>query len=133
MPVLPTVPDYNPNVSQPTFDSQLQKVRLIFSTSSAFPRVSTLSPDDASLASGTLGNFAFKITGTNLPNSSNSIKLLQGANTYTANCSGSTTVLNCTINISGASVGPTQLQVKNGGNTLTIPASLNLGGISVNT
>jgi prepilin-type N-terminal cleavage/methylation domain-containing protein len=137
-----TIPTYDP-VSPPTTtfsfsgNNYYQKVRLMLTTNSNFPRVSTLTPDDASLASG-LSAFAFTLKGTNLPCSNNpnscstSVKFLQGANTYTASCTGTSgTALNCTVNLSSASVGMTQLQVTSGGNTLTLPASPPIGGINV--
>lgn len=118
----------------------MQKVRLIFSTSSSFPRITTITPDDASTASGTLGAFAFVITGVNLPCNSNpascatTVRLLQGSNTYTASCRGNNspaTGLNCTVNIATAAMGATRLQIQNSGGTLTVPTGFSLGGINV--
>lgn len=119
-------------------DSYLQKVRLIFSTSSGYPRLSSLTPSEADQSSG-LSSVAFVITGTNLPCSASAagcatvVKLLQGSNTYTASCTGASSgvQLNCTVNLTGASVGMTQLQVIANGNTLTLPGSPMYGGINV--
>jgi type II secretory pathway pseudopilin PulG len=139
-----TVPTYdpsNPPAKTYTYNSvnYLQKVRLMLTTSSSFPRVSSLSPYDGSIASGTLANFAFTITGANLPCSatasscSTHVSFLQGSNTYTASCTGSNAglQLNCTVNLSSASSGNTQLVVTVGSNTLTLPPSPLLGGIIV--
>jgi prepilin-type N-terminal cleavage/methylation domain-containing protein len=117
----------------------LQKVRLILTTSSTFPRINTMTPDDASLGVGGLTAFAFTINGRNLPCSaiaascSTAVKMKQGASVYTASCTGAAagTDLNCTINISAAVVGAMQLEITVSGNTLTIPSSLTLGGINV--
>lgn len=110
-------------------ENYLQKVRLIFSTSSTYPRVRTLDPGNVSLGSGSPGALAFTLTGTNL---TGTIRFLQGANTYTATgCSGNGTQQICTVNLSTASVGNTQLEVVSGGNTLTLPAAPLLGGILI--
>jgi hypothetical protein len=115
-------------------------VRLILTTSSTFPRVKTLSPSTADQSTGGLSNFAFHINGKNIPCSavpascSTTVKFLQGANSYTASCTGAAagTDMDCTVNISSAIVGLTQLQIISGGNTLTIPAApAVLGGINV--
>jgi prepilin-type N-terminal cleavage/methylation domain-containing protein len=143
---------FNP-VNVPTYDASnppsttfsygglnyLQKVRLILTSNSAFPRIKSVTPDDVSLSGGSASNFAFVLSGTNLPCSasaascSTTVKLLQGSATYTASCIGSSagTQLNCTVNVSTASAGMTQLQISSGGNTLTLPASPLIGGINV--
>lgn len=138
-----TVPTYE--IASPpttTFAHQgvnyYQKVRLMFSTSSSFPRITSLSPDDVSSGGG-LGSFAFTIKGNNLPCSgspascSTTVRFLQGANTYTASCTGngSGLQLSCTANLTGASTGYLQLQIVNGSNTLTLPAAPLLGGLNV--
>jgi hypothetical protein len=138
-----SVPIYVPSTPPtPTFtfsgNEYYQKVRLMLTTSSTFPRVHTISPDEASLAAG-LTSFAFTITGNNLPCSatpascSTTVRLLQGASTFTASCTGSSagTQLNCTVNLSTAAAGMTQLQIVNGSNTLTLPGSPMLGGVNV--
>lgn len=139
-----TVPTYDPSNPPATtyaYNSvnYLQKVRLMLTSSSTFPRVNALSPYDGSLAGGTLSNFAFTLTGANLPCSSNAasctthVSFLQGANTFTASCTGSSAglQLSCTVNLSSAAAGNTQLVVKSGSNTLTLPAAPLLGGIIV--
>ncbi len=138
------VPDYDPsNPPTTTFAyngvNYLQKVRLMLTNSSSFPRVTTLTPYDGSIASGTLASFAFTITGANLPCSASAasctthVSFLQGSNTYTASCTGAASglQLNCTVNLASATAGNTQLVVKVGSNTLTLPGSPLLGGIIV--
>ena len=115
-----------------------QKVRLMLTTNSSFPRVSTLSPYDVSLSGGTLNSFGFQLAGVNLPCSANpascstSVKFIQGASTYTASCTGSTgLLLNCTVNLTGISAGTADLRVAANGFTLNIPSSPMQGGLSV--
>lgn len=134
--IVPTYDSSNPPST--TFDyggvAFLQKVRLMMTSSSSFPRVTSLSPYNASLSGGTIDSTTFALKGANLCSSTCSspqISLLQGATTYTATCSGSSTLLNCAVNLTGASVGNTQLVVKNGTNTLTLPDAPLLGGILV--
>lgn len=107
----------------------LQKVRLYLTTDSSFPRVYTLTPDDVSLSSSTLNAFAFQVTGLNL--SGASVKFIQGATTYTASCSGTTALQNCTVNLTGITAGQAQLSITVSGKTLSIPAGTLLGGFSV--
>lgn len=139
-----SVPDYNAsNPPATTFSyngiNYLQKVRLMLTTNSAFPRVTTLSPSEASLGSGTLASFSFSITGSNLPcnavaaSCSSHVSFQQGSNNYTASCTGDSTAiqLNCTVNLASAIAGGTQLIITVGSNTLTLPASPLLGGINV--
>lgn len=117
----------------------LQKVRLMLTTNSNFPRVNSLSPYEASIGGGTLNNFTFTLTGTNLPCSSSAsscsttVSFVQGSNTYAASCTGSSAglQLNCTVNLTGATAGNTHLVVSAGGNTLTLPDAPLLGGIIV--
>jgi hypothetical protein len=117
----------------------LQKVRLMFSTSSSFPRVRTLTPDDVSKSSGA-SSFSFVVTGTNLTCSSTaascatSVRFQQGSNTFTASCTGNSspaTTLNCTVNLSAAAVGIANMVVSNSGGTLTLPGSPLIGGLNV--
>lgn len=107
----------------------LQKVRLYLTTDSGFPRINSLTPDSASLASGTLSSFAFQISGINI--SSSNVTFTQGSSTYTASCSGSSTLQSCTVNLTGAVAGQTYLTLTSGGRTLTIPAGGLIGGINV--
>lgn len=138
------VPTYDPdNPPATTFSynsaSYLQKVRLMLTNNINFPRINSLSPYDASLASGTLSSFAFALTGANLPCSSSPascsthVSFTQGSNSYPASCTGaaSGTQLNCTVNLSSATAGNTQLVVNVGANTLTLPGAPLLGGIIV--
>jgi prepilin-type N-terminal cleavage/methylation domain-containing protein len=140
-----TVPTYV--VTSPpatTYDyngsAYLQKVRLVFSTQSTYPRVASLTPPDISLAAGGLGSYGFTITGNNLPCSSNAaacsttVSVVQGANTFAASCKGAAAgvTLNCTANLSGLISGNSQLIVTANGFTFTPPASQPpLGGFVV--
>jgi len=139
-----TVPTYDPaNPPATTYSynsaNYLQKVRLMLTTSSSFPRIAALSPDDVSATGGTLSNFSFTITGVNLPCSATAssctthVSFKQSTNTYTASCTGSNSglQLNCTVNLTGATTGTAQLIIAVGSNTLTLPATLPLGGLSV--
>jgi prepilin-type N-terminal cleavage/methylation domain-containing protein len=120
-------------------NNYLQKVRLMLTTSSTFPRVATMTPDDVSLT-GAPSSFAFVITGTNLPCSataascSTAVKFVQGSTNYVASCTGASTgvQLSCTVNVAAATAGsPLTLVVTANSQTLTIPASLPLGGLNV--
>lgn len=119
--------------------SYLQKVRLLLTTNSNFPRVQSISPSDVSISGGTLSSFGFQIGGVNLPCSAvaascqTSVRFTKDSNTYTASCTGNASglTLNCTVNMSGASVGIAQLVITSNGNTLTLPGSPLLGGINV--
>jgi type II secretory pathway pseudopilin PulG len=136
-----TVPTYDA-ASPPsqTFDyggtAYLQKVRLMLTTSSTFPRIHSLSPSEASIASGTLNNFSFTITGTNLPCNADpalcaaTVSLVQGASTFPASCTGTSagTDLSCNANLSTAVAGHTQLVVTSNSQTLTLPGSPLIGG-----
>lgn len=139
-----TVPTYSA-ASPPTTTfaynsaSYLQKVRLMLTPISNFPRILSVAPYTFSQAAGNLATASFTVKGANLPCSatatscSTQIKLLQGSNTYVASCTGANTgvSLNCTINLSSVAVGPTQLVVIANGYTLTLPLSSPPGGINV--
>jgi prepilin-type N-terminal cleavage/methylation domain-containing protein len=120
--------------------SYLQKVRLIMSSLSNYPRVTSMAPYDVSIAASNMSSLTFSLTGANLPCSataascSTQVKLVQGSNTYTASCTGAAAGLqvNCTINMSSAIVGQTQLIVTANSHTLTLPASPLIGGLIVN-
>ncbi|HET9412090.1 MAG TPA: prepilin-type N-terminal cleavage/methylation domain-containing protein [Candidatus Saccharimonadales bacterium] len=114
-----------------------QKVRLMLTSNPNFPRVFSVQPDTASVASG-LSSFQFTLTGRNLPCSGSpascatTVNLIQGATTFPSSCTGSGTgdEINCTADLSAATNGALQLQVISGGNTLNLPTSP-LGGINV--
>ncbi len=137
-----SVPIYDPTAPpSPTYaysgNDYYQKVRLMFSTSSTFPRVWSISPYDVSLTGGTISNFAFTVTGANLPCSATAsscgttVKLSQGSSTYTASCTGTSgTLINCAVNLTGASQGNLSVSVTAYGSTLNLPTTP-LGGISV--
>ncbi|HVO86671.1 MAG TPA: prepilin-type N-terminal cleavage/methylation domain-containing protein [Candidatus Binatia bacterium] len=130
------VPIYNPSSPPSTTYSYnshnyYQKVRLMLTTSSSFPRVLTISPDDESLTSGTIANFGFQVTGANLPVST-VVKFSQGANVYTASCTGNgSTTLNCTVNLTGISTGSAQISISANGFTLNLPTSPLQGYLNV--
>ena len=116
-----------------------QKVRLILSTNSSFPRINSLSPYETNLSDGLLANFAFTINGANLPCNSNpascttQVKFTQNSNTYTASCTGSSvgTDLSCTVDLTGVVAGSTYLDLTVNSYNLSIPVTLPLGGIIV--
>ena len=129
------IPVFNP-ASPPaqTFNysgnEYLQKVRLVFSNSSSFPKVIKLSPYTIELSSTLLSSFAFQLTGNNLAGAT--IKLQQGSNQYSATCSGpDTTRRNCTVDLSGISTGFLQLIVSSGSQSFTAPVAQPNGGIYV--
>lgn len=139
-----TVPTYNASSPPATTFSYngndyLQKVRLMLTTSSSFPRVYRMNPHSADISSDNMSNINFSLTGANLPCSataascSTQVKFIQSGNTFSASCTGNASgvQLNCSINLSAAAIGQTQLQVIVGGNTLTLPASPLLGGFNV--
>ena len=115
-----------------------QKTRLILSTSSSHPRISSLSTYEVSLSTSTLASFGFDIQGTNLSCSSipsscaTTVRVTQGANIYTASCTGTTgTILDCDVDLTGISAGATILSISNTGGTYTSPSGLNLGSLYV--
>lgn len=136
-----SIPTYNSNL--PTFDYSgtpfMQKVRLILTTSSTFPRVTSVTPNEVSLSSGTASTFIFQVTGANLPCSasaascSTTIKVEEGAASTTASCTGAATGLrlDCTADMSGFTPGRTNLVITANGSTLTLPNSPLLGGFNV--
>ena len=138
-----TVPIYDPTSPPATTfayngHNYYQKVRLMLTTTSTFPRIATLSPSDVSLSGGSIANFGFQITGTNLPCGNNpatcgtTVKFTQGSNTYTASCTGTgSTLLNCTVNLSSAAAGTAGLTITANGFTLNLPGSPLMGGLSV--
>ena len=137
------VPTYDPG-SPPAItyafggNNYLQKVRLIFSTSSSHPRLQTLSPSTITLSSTALANYAFQVTGTNLPcgatpaSCSTTVRFVQASTTYTASCTGNSgTILNCTVNLTGITAGFLQTSITANGFTLVTPVAPPLGGINV--
>jgi hypothetical protein len=138
-----TVPTYDPG-SPPAStyayngNNYLQKVRLIFTTNANFPRITDITPSTESKAASDISNFAFTVDGANLPCASNpaicgtTVKFIQGSNTFTASCTGTSgTRLSCTIDLSSSTVGNTQMVVTANGNTLTMPTAPPIGGIIV--
>ncbi len=138
-----TIPTFTSGSTQATFSynaiNYLQKVRLILTNSSNFPRVFTISPDDLSVAAGGLSSFGFNITGVNLPCSANpascntSVKINQAGDIRTASCTGASSglTINCTVNLSGIAVGMATLSVTANSQTLNLPGSPLLGGLNV--
>ncbi len=138
-----TVPIYNPS-SPPTVtysynsSNYIQKAMLVFSTSSSFPRISTIDPSTFSISSTNLSSFSFTLTGANLPCSSTAssclttVNLIEGTSTYATSCTGTSgTDLICTADLGGVTQGFLQIQVKANGFNYTTPISPPLGGISV--
>jgi hypothetical protein len=138
------VPTYNasspPAVTYPYgANSYLQKVRLIFGTSSSTPRVTTMTSYEASQSGSPMGAFVFQLTGVNMPCSasasscSTKVELLQNTTPTQASCTGNSSgvQLNCTINLSGAPLGWTRLRVTYGSQVVTMPLPPPLGGINV--
>ncbi len=134
-----TVPTYtSSNPPAITFNENgnayLQKVRLMLTNNSSFPRLFELSPSEVSVAAG-LSNFSFAIKGANLPCGTSScttiVKFIQAANTYTAVCTGDGTQLSCSIDLTGASLGETQLQIQVNSNVLTLPGAPLIGGVVI--
>lgn len=130
-----SIPTYDPsNPPATTFpyggNSYLQQVRLMLTTSSTFPRVFSINPDEISLSSGTPSSQQLVITGYNL--SSASASLTKDGTTYNgSSCTKSLTQLTCTFNLSGITTGTAQLKVTNSSGTLTLPVSPQLGGFNV--
>jgi len=130
-----TVPTYdasNPPGTVFTYNGNdyLQKVRLMLTTNANFPRVFKMDPYQISL-SGTsnLSSLIVTLTGYNL--TSASAKLTQGSTVYSGSaCSGTTTQLQCTFNLTGITNGTAQLSVTNASGTLTLPVNP-LGGFNV--
>ena len=120
-------------------NNYIQQVRLMLTTSSTHPRVTSITPAELSLSSGTASAFAFTVNGTNLPCSasagacSTNVSLSDGAQTFTASCTGSSagTNLDCTANMSGVALGRTSMNITANGQTLTLPGGALLGGINV--
>jgi len=140
--VVPTYDSSSPPATTFDFggDGYLQKVRLIFSTQSNYPRVNSITPSNTSLASGPITNYTFAVAGNNLPCTGSgvgcgtTVRFLQGASTYTAACTGNATgvLLNCAVDLSGVAVGNTRMVVIANGHTLTLPdTSPMIGGVVV--
>jgi prepilin-type N-terminal cleavage/methylation domain-containing protein len=118
--------------------SYLQKVRLMFSTSSSHPRVFSMSPYQINTTDN-LANVTITIKGANLPCSSNAascstvVTLQKDAVTYAGSCTGSNTgqQVNCRFDLRGVTVGALQMRVTANGQTLTLPTSPQLGGVKV--
>ncbi|MEO8862795.1 MAG: prepilin-type N-terminal cleavage/methylation domain-containing protein [Candidatus Saccharimonadales bacterium] len=117
--------------------SYLQKVRLMLTTNSNFPRISTMNPYELSLSSGTVNNFGFQINGNNLPCSTSScltsVKITQSGSVFNAVCSGTSAglQLNCTANLSGIAQGTANLTIQVSGYVLALPSTPQMGGLNV--
>lgn len=126
-----------------TFDfggaAYLQKVRLILTTQSTFPRIISINPGNVSRSSPTISNFPFTVKGVNLPCSASaaacatSVSFKEGATTFPASCTGDSggTQLSCSVNLAASTADVVNMVVSANGNTLTLPASPLLGGIVV--
>ncbi len=137
------IPNYDAASQAPTYpygaNNFQQKVRLMLTTSSTFPRIFSITPYEASLSSSSINNYTFTVSGANLPcttsaaSCNTSVKFVQGASTFTAACTGTSagTQLSCSVNLTGATQGNTHMLVTVGANTLNIPATPPLGGLVV--
>lgn len=113
-----------------------QRVQLMFSASSAFPRIHRINDSIASKASGT---HTFEIVGANLPcDPSNpalcttTVTVKNSAGDMPASCIGSSSTLTCTIDVSAANVEQSNLTLSVGGNTINIPNGTGMqGGVSI--
>jgi hypothetical protein len=140
---IPTDDPDNPPATTFTYNGSefLQKVRLMLTTNANFPRVTLIAPGTVHTGSDPLSSFPFNITGVNIPcantaaSCGTSIKIMQGATTYTASCTGPniTTVnkINCTVNLTGITSGNTTMTITSAGNTLALPGSPLIGGFVV--
>lgn len=117
----------------------LQKTRLILTTSSTSPRISSATPGEASISGGAFDNFAFQLTGKNLPcnavstSCNTSVVVQQGANSFPASCVGNSSglIVDCTVDLTGAVEGGTTFSITANGSTLNLPSAPLLGGINV--
>ncbi len=131
MPItIPTNDSGGPATTYPyTSTNYFQKVRLMLTTSSSFPRVYTMNPYQLSLAGGGLNSYQITFMGYNL--SGASAQLTQGGNTYSSgSCSSSDTQLQCIFDLSTIASGTAQVAVTNSSGTLTLPTTP-LGGFNV--
>jgi prepilin-type N-terminal cleavage/methylation domain-containing protein len=135
MPInVPTYTSTNPPTTTYTYSGTeyLQKVRLMLTTNSSFPRVFSMNPYHLSLAGTTdLTSVLVTINGYNL--SSANAKFVQGSTTFnpvSGSCSKTTTQLKCSYNFTGIALGAAQLVVSNSSGTLTLPTTP-LGGFNV--
>lgn len=106
----------------------IQKVRLILTNSSSFPRVFSMNPDTINL-SDNLQNVKVVFTGANLTNAN--ATLTQNGTTYSDNsCVGSATQLTCNYDLNGVTAGYVQVTIQNANGTLVLP-TIPLGGFRV--
>jgi prepilin-type N-terminal cleavage/methylation domain-containing protein len=106
----------------------IQKVRLILTNNSSFPRVFSISPDTITL-NDDLQNVQIVFNGANLTNANATLK--QGGTTYSGNsCTGSSTQLTCNYDLSGVTTGDMQVTIQSANGTLVLPTTP-LGGFRV--
>lgn len=100
-----------------------QKVRLILTTNSGFPRVFKIDPDSVSRTNDNMKNVKMVLTGQNLLGAN--VELVQGGTTIpNKNCSGNDgKQLTCGFDISATSNDPLQVRIQKGGFTITLPAN----------
>ncbi len=114
----------------------LQKVRYIFTTNSNHPRIFSLSNGTASKSAGT---HTFTIKGSNLPcNDTNPalcntiVTIKNSAGDMSASCTGLDSLLDCTIDVSGANLEQSNITLTANGFTINIPNGVGmLGGVNV--
>lgn len=122
----------NGDTSSPTYlyngNLYSQKVKLMLTTSSSFPRVRTMDPDSINTTDN-LSNVKVVFGGSNL--SGATAQLSQGGTTYSPkNCSGTSTQLTCSYTLTTATTGALQVTLQGSGGALTLPTDP-LGGIYV--
>ncbi len=126
-----TIPPYDNSLpSAFSYNSVLyvQKVRLLLTSNSAFPRVFSITPDTINL-SDNLQNVKLTITGYNLAGATATLQ--QSTNTYTDNnCPGNSSQITCSYNLSSITLGDIQVAITNASGTLTLPITPK-GGLNV--
>lgn len=106
----------------------LQKVRLVFTTNAALPRILDITPDLVNL-SDNLNNTDFTVTGANLSDAS--IRLVQGGTTYLPkNCNGTPKSVLCRFDLTAAAPGTLEITVQNAAGSITLPFTPR-GGVNV--
>lgn len=105
-----------------------QKVRLMLTTNSNYPRVFEITPDYVNKSTN-LSNVKIVISGKNLSGATMGLK--QGTIVLTPKtCSRSDTSLNCNFDMTSLQEGDVEVSVTNGSGTLTLPVTP-LGGMHV--
>lgn len=113
----------------------MQKVRLMLTTNSNSPRISSVSPYEISTSSNNMSDVALVINGFNLPCNDNpaSCNTTVSIAGRQATCIGSAIgqQLNCNVNLDGIAAGKQTMTITANGIALTIPSSPHMGAINV--